>query len=129
MCATNLMKEQEQDHAKRIALFSIDAIKAANETLIDPEDPSMGPIRIRVGFHTGPVIASVLGSRSPKYGIFGDVVNTASRMESTSLPGKIQCSDHSAAFVQRQCPEMLIVSRGPIPIKGKGEMNTFFVEF
>ena len=61
--------------------------------------------------------------------IFGDTVNTASRMESHSLPGRIQCSSTSASLLAQQAPDILQVSRGHIHIKGKGEMHTFWVDF
>ena len=67
MGVTNLVKDQV-DHVKRIAAFSIDAIEAANSTLIDIDidDPSKGYVEIRVGFHSGPCVANVVGSRSPR---------------------------------------------------------------
>ena len=89
MAVTNLVEDQP-DHAKIIADFAIDAIKAANETLVDPDDPEKGCVNIRVGesgdfsfrghfpchsfsllarfylgFHSGPVVADVVGSRNP----------------------------------------------------------------
>mmetsp|Transcript_25785 Transcript_25785/g.76132 ORF Transcript_25785/g.76132 Transcript_25785/m.76132 type:complete len:1240 (-) Transcript_25785:267-3986(-) len=126
MGVTNICEDQP-DHTKRIAEFSIDAIQAANETLIDEEDFSLGFVQIRVGFHSGPVLANVVGSRNPKYTIIGDTVNTSSRMESNSLPGRIQCSDVAAKLLQQQAPEMPIVHRGKISVKGKGEMDTYWV--
>ena len=72
MAAANLVKDQSVSHARRIAEFSIDAIKVANTTQIDRDDPSMGCLEIRVGFHSGPVTSGVVGTRLPKYGIFGD---------------------------------------------------------
>lgn len=127
MGATNLVKDQSEDHVKRIAAFALDAVEAASRIPIDTDDPVMGFVQIRAGFHTGPVIARVVGSRSPKYSIFGDTVNVSSRMESHSLPGHVHCSDRSKEMLVDQAPEMKIVSRGTIHVKGKGEMVTYFV--
>ena len=123
---TNLIKDQD-DHTMRIAQFAIDCIEAARQTPISLDDPTIGHVIIRVGFHSGPAVASVVGSRLPKYTVLGDSVNTAARMETSSLPGRIQCTEQSALLLAMQCPAIPIALRGEISIKGKGEMVTYWV--
>jgi adenylate cyclase len=82
-------------------------------------------LRLRIGLHTGPVVAGVIGKRKFIYDLWGDTVNTASRMESSGSPGEIQ--------VTRETYEKLksayaLEARGIIQVKGKGEMETFLLK-
>ncbi|KAG7367710.1 adenylate and guanylate cyclase catalytic domain containing protein [Nitzschia inconspicua] len=127
MGVTNLDGMQVDDHVKRIALWAQDAVFAASKIPIDDEDLSRGNVKIRVGFHSGPVVSNVIGSLNPRYGLFGDTVNTASRMESNSVEGRIHCTHASAELLVQQAPEIAVTVRGKIKVKGKGKMRTYWV--
>lgn len=79
---------------------------------------------LRAGIHTGPVVAGVIGRRRFSFDLWGDTVNTASRMESHGMAGRIQIS---AAVRDRLGDRFAVEERGPVSVKGKGEMLTFLV--
>jgi class 3 adenylate cyclase len=81
-------------------------------------------IRLRIGLHTGPVTAGVIGTKKFAYDLWGDAVNTASRMESHGLPDCIQVTE---ATYQRLRYEFKFEERGLVPVKGKGEMKTYLL--
>jgi PAS domain S-box-containing protein len=80
--------------------------------------------RLRIGIHSGPVVAGVIGIRKFSYDLWGDTVNIASRMESQGLPGSIQVS---ATTYERLRDRYLFEERSPIQVKGKGEMITYLL--
>lgn len=114
-------------HVKKIAEFAIEAVAAAGNVMIDEDDPSVGNVHIRVGFHSGPVVSNVIGSLNPRYALFGDTMNTAARMEGLSTSDRIQCSAASARMLKLQAPELPLRRRGKISVKGKGDMVTYWV--
>ena len=79
------------------------------------------PTHVRVGIHTGSVVTGLIGTKLPKFSIFGDTMNTASRMESTCRPGCIQVS----LAARELLGEYTFTPTGGIEVKGKGLMETF----
>ena len=82
---------------------------------------------MRLGIHTGPIVAGIVGVKKFQYDIWGDTVNTASRMESNGEVGKVNVSESTYQIIKNE-PTFSFISRGKVKVKGKGEINMFFVE-
>ncbi len=103
------------DHAEVLARMALDMIAYSEQ----------GPLAFRIGINSGPLVAGVIGTRKFQYDIWGDTVNTASRMESHGEPGRIQITEATYELIKDQ---FSTTPRGPVEIKGKGTLNTWWLE-
>jgi class 3 adenylate cyclase len=97
---------------------------ALREEVARHRDPDGQPLAVRIGIDTGPVVAGVIGTSKFSYDLWGDTVNTASRMESQGVVGCIQVTDRT---YRRLRDRYRLERRGPIQVKGKGELVTWFL--
>ncbi|KYR03040.1 guanylyl cyclase [Tieghemostelium lacteum] len=104
-----------QDHAQRVAHMSLGMLSVIRR---------YGIVQVRIGIHTGDVVGGIIGKKKLSWHLFGDSINTASRMSSHSTVGKIQVSQPVHQLLK---PYFLFEDRGKIQVKGKGLMRTFFL--
>ncbi|XP_031621510.1 uncharacterized protein LOC116339642 [Contarinia nasturtii] len=112
------------DHAEQIATMALDLLHQSGRFKIK-HLPDV-PLQLRIGLHTGPCCAGVVGLTMPRYCLFGDTVNTASRMESTGSSSRIHLSEATRDRLEK-AGGYNIEPRGGIDIKGKGIMNTYWL--
>ncbi len=122
MCAGGL-HFHKADHALKMVQAAFEISQIMDETKKIAEENIM-PYDIRIGIHTGPVVAGVVGTRKFAYDIWGDTVNVASRMESSSEPGKINISEKTYLLIKDSFD---CSYRGELEVKNKGMMKMYYV--
>ncbi len=108
------------DHAQALAAMALDMLEAMRSS---DEVGHLG-LELRIGISSGPVVAGVIGRKRFLYDLWGDAVNTASRMESHGTPGHIQVTRATADLLE---DGFELERRGTIPVKGKGEVEVWYV--
>jgi len=111
---------ERPDHAEAAAEMALDMLEALKEM----EGVLGRKVQVRIGINSGPVTAGVIGKKKFIYDLWGDTVNTASRMESTGLPGTIQVTEEA---YHRLKSKYTFKNRGLIDVKGKGKMNVYIL--
>jgi adenylate cyclase len=109
------------DHARRVARLALDMRDAVGNVTVDGREG----LELRIGINSGPVVAGVIGRKRFLYDLWSDAVNTASRMESHGTPGRIQITRETYELLK---DEFVCRPRGTIAVKGKGEMETWYLE-
>jgi guanylate cyclase len=108
------------DHAQALARLALDMVSCMQP---GGEVADLG-LELRIGLNSGPVVAGVIGRKKFLYDLWGDAVNTASRMESAGTPGRIQVTEATADLLR---DDFELERRGTISVKGKGEMETWYL--
>ncbi|KAM9331659.1 retinal guanylyl cyclase 1 [Pholidichthys leucotaenia] len=125
MVASGVPNRNDNRHAAEMANMSLDILHCIG-TFKMRHMPDL-KCRIRIGLHSGPVVAGVVGLTMPRYCLFGDTVNTASRMESTGLPYRIHLNQSTVKVLNSLNLGYQIQLRGLTELKGKGIENTFWL--
>merc|ERR1712172_259568 len=124
MVASGLPVKNGNKHAAEIATMALDLL-AGSSIFVVPHRP-LEKLLLRIGIHTGPVVSGVVGSKMPRYCLFGDTVNTASRMETPGQPMKIPISMETKLLLDT-LGRFFTEHRGLVDVKGKGKLDTYWL--
>eukprot|EP00980_Cylindrotheca_fusiformis_P004405 scaffold934_cov132-Cylindrotheca_fusiformis.AAC.1 len=126
------LPEPDKDHAMAACRFARDCVKAMKGTTLKLEvalGPDTSELELRVGIHSGQVTAGVLRGERSRFQLFGDTMNTAARMESTSARSRIQVSQVTAdLLVASRFSTWILPRKNKILVRGKGEMQTYWLK-
>ena len=114
------LPDHHPNHAQAVAELAL----AIRQEVARRSDPTGQPLQVRIGIDTGPVVAGVIGTDKFSYDLWGDTVNTASRMESYGIPGCIQVTSRTYQVLR---DGYRFTRRGPVGVKGKGKMTTYLL--
>ena len=112
--------DRSPTHCQQVARFALAGLKSFEEYAADFPNP----LRIRIGMHTGTVVAGIVGTQKFSYDLWGDVVNIASRYESTGTPNRIHVSDSVRVRLE---DDFIFEDAGEIDLKGRGAMRSWFL--
>lgn len=117
----------KKDSVKNTVLAALEMAAFIINRKAEREDTNQLPFEMRTGIHTGNVVAGIVGVKKFQYDVWGDTVNTASRMESNGKVGEVNVSYHTYKLLKND-PDFAFESRGKIQAKGKGEIEMYFVK-
>ena len=115
-----------EESVKNTVLAALEMQKVVEERYVKNMGESKPAFKMRIGVHTGPIVAGIVGVKKFQYDVWGDAVNTASRLENTSESGKVNISYTTYEYIKDE-PEFKFEYRGEIMAKGKGKLGMYFV--
>lgn len=121
------LPNQDQAATRNIVLAALDMQEFITARKIENDTNGKPAFEMRIGIHSGSVVAGIVGVKKFQYDVWGDTVNTASRMESNSEPGKVNVSE-TVYYLLKDDSSFTFQPRGSVNAKGKGDIQMYFVE-